>query len=92
VSVQPLPAVWLQVDVAAHSSMSTHVALAPLPLAAKPAPHVQVKPPGVFAQPFTLPPPSVRPHCAGIAHSFTSTHVALNPLPLATKPAPHAHM
>ena len=77
----------------AHSSMSTHVAERPEPDAVKPEPHEHVYPPEVFEQPFTEPPPSVRPHCAAdIVHSLTSTHVAVRPEPMGTKPAPQLHV
>lgn len=83
VLAEPFASVRPQRDAVAHSSMLTHVELAPLPEAMKPGPQVHEKLPGALLQEFTPPPPSVRPHCDAVAHSLTSAHVALRPLPAA---------
>ena len=58
---------------AVHSFTSAHVAVEPLPLAAKPSVQEQLKLPGAFVQTFaTL---RSRPQAVVGAHSFTSVQV-----------------
>jgi len=63
------------------------VAVAPLPDAVKPVPHMQVYPPAVSVQ--TLVAERFCAHVVDVRHSFTAPHVAVSPLPEGRYPLPH---
>jgi peptidase E len=87
VSVRP------HVEAVPHSSVSSHDAVSPLPVALNPEPQEHEYPPLEFVHALTLPPVSVRPHVAAVLHSLTSTHDSLSvPELVSVKPSPHVQL